>query len=115
MRFEIRVLPDYFEAFTVPAPEKENRQSPESNYVLRRGSSKSLISPIPTPPSQHYSIIFAFEISNKRELVLVLLPVLVQLLALVLVLHSTITNTIQLSPRLRFQTKGLRTRDWRLQ
>ena len=36
MRFEIRVLPDYFETFTVPDPEKENRQSPESNHVFEK-------------------------------------------------------------------------------
>ena len=57
---------------------------------LRRGSSKPLISPIPTPLSQHYSIIFAFEISNKRELLLVLIPEVVQLQALVLVLSPVL-------------------------
>ena len=37
MRFEIRVLTDYFGTLTVPAPEKENCQSPdESNHVFEK-------------------------------------------------------------------------------
>ena len=56
MRFKVRVLPGHFETLTVPAPEKENCQSPdESNHVFEKRIFKAL-----DPTHSHSSVTALF-------------------------------------------------------
>ena len=119
MRFKVRVLPGNFETLTVPVPEKKKIVKVLTNLImfLRRGSSKPLIPLIPTPLSQHYSIIFSWNFKRKRTCIwnntrsTTSTPstrssttTIVQLKALVLVLSPILFNYLRVWD---FKQKGL--------